>query len=65
MTHDLRYQALVSARTSDEAIEIAAEALPNGRKIVRAEAEDVAQREGKDSWLVTLWFDGTFGRGPG
>jgi hypothetical protein len=65
MTHDLRYQALVSARTREEAIDIASEALPRGRQIVRAQAEDVAESEGKDSWLVTLWFDGSFGHGPG
>jgi hypothetical protein len=56
MAHDLRYQALVSARTRDEAIEIASEALPRGATLKRAEAEDVAEREGKDSWYVTLWF---------
>ena len=56
MAHPLRYEALVSARTRDEAIDIAAEALPARTKITRAEAEDVASREGKDSWAVTLWF---------
>jgi hypothetical protein len=56
MPHDLRYEALVSARTRDEAIEIAAEALPARAKLTRAEARDVAESEGKDSWLVTLWF---------
>ena len=56
MAHDLRYEALVSARTRDEAIEIAQEALPEHAKVTRAEARDVAASEGKDSWLVTLWF---------
>lgn len=56
MTHDLRYEALVSARTRDEAIEIAAEALPARATMTRSEASDVSEREGKDSWLVTLWF---------
>lgn len=65
MTQDVRYQALVSARTREEAIAIAAEALPEGRQITRVEALDVADQEGQDSWLVTLWFAGPFGRGPG
>ena len=56
MVHDVRYEALVSARTRDEAIEIASEATPRGKRIARAEARDVAATEGEDSWLVTLWF---------
>jgi len=56
MAHDLRYEALVSAKTREEAIEIAAEALPPNRQLTRVEAIDVAEREGADSWLVTLWF---------
>jgi hypothetical protein len=56
MAHDLRYEALVSARTREEAIEIAAEALPARTKVTRAEARDVADEEGQDSWLVSLWF---------
>jgi len=56
MAHDRRYEALVSARTREEAIEIASEALPRGMHVTHAEAEDVALREGKDSWQVTLWF---------
>lgn len=56
MSHDLRYEALVSAKTREEAIEIASEAIPENKQITRAEAIDVAEREGKDSWLVTLWF---------
>lgn len=65
MTSDLRYQALVSARSREEAIDIASEALPAGKQITRVEAEDVADREGKDSWLVTVWFAGGFRSGPG
>jgi hypothetical protein len=56
MAHDLRYEALVSARSRDEAIEIASEALPARAHLTRAEAADVSEREGKDSWFVTLWF---------
>ena len=56
MVHDVRYEALVSAQSRDEAIEIAAEATPRGKRIARAEAQDVAATEGEDSWLVTLWF---------
>ncbi len=65
MPHELRYEALVSATTREQAIEIASEALPAGARIARVHAEDVADREGKDSWLVTLWFAGGRGDDPG
>lgn len=58
MTEELRYQVLVSAKTSDEAIEIASEAIPPSKPITRVHAENVANVEGADSWLVTLWFAG-------
>jgi len=58
MRDELRYQALVSARTRDEAIAIASEAMSPGKQIVRVEAEDVSAQEGPDSWQVTLWFIG-------
>jgi hypothetical protein len=64
MTEQLRYQALVSAKTRDEAIEIASEAIPEGKTITRVSAENVADREGEDSWLVTLWFAGGMRGGP-
>jgi hypothetical protein len=64
MPEPLRYQALVSAKTRDEAIEIASEAIPADKTIVRVTAENVADREGEDSWLVTLWFAGGMRGGP-
>ena len=64
MTEELRYQVLVSAETSSEAIEIASEAIPAGKPITRVHAENVADREGADSWLVTLWFAGGQRAGP-
>jgi len=64
VTSERRYQALVSARTSEEAIEIASEAIPERLKITRSTAENVADREGADSWLVTLWFSGGLREGP-
>ena len=64
MTSELRYQALVSAKTSEEAIEIASEAIPASKPITRVHAENVADREGSDSWLVTLWFTGGHAAGP-
>jgi hypothetical protein len=64
MNDQLRYQALVSAKTRDEAIEIASEAIPMGKTITRVSAENVADREGEDSWLVTLWFAGGMRSGP-
>jgi hypothetical protein len=64
VTSELRYQALVSAKTGDEAIEIASEAIPASKPITRVHAENVADREGEDSWLVTLWFAGGHREGP-
>jgi hypothetical protein len=55
---DLKYQALVSARSAEEAVEIAAEALSPEQQVVRSEAADVSASEGKDSYLVTLWYTG-------
>jgi hypothetical protein len=58
MRDELKYQALVSARTREEAIAIASEAMSPEKQIVRVEAEDVSAAEGPDSWQVTLWFTG-------
>jgi hypothetical protein len=58
MRDELRYEALVSAKTREEAIEIASEAMSPEKQIVRVEAEDVSAHEGPDSWQVTLWFTG-------
>jgi hypothetical protein len=60
-----RYDSLVSASSRDEAIEIASEALPRGKQAARIEAVDVSAAEGPDSWRVTIWFEGEFGRGLG
>jgi hypothetical protein len=58
MREDLKYQALISARTREEAQEIAEEALSPDKRVVRVEIEDVSADEGPDSWRVTLWFTG-------
>ena len=58
MQEDLKYQALVSAKTRDEAIAIASEAMSPEKRVERVEAEDVSAEEGPDSWRVTLWFSG-------
>ena len=58
MQEDLKYQALVSARTREEAIEIASEAISPDKQVVQVEAEDVSAEDGPDSWRVTLWFEG-------
>jgi hypothetical protein len=60
MREDLKYQALISARTREEAQEIAEEAISPDKRVVRVEIEDVSAEEGPDSWRVTLWF--TVGR---
>ena len=64
MPDNLRYQVLVSAKSAEEAIEIASEAIPDDTPITRVHAENVADREGVDSWLVTLWFAGGHAAGP-
>lgn len=51
-----RYDALVSASSRRAAVEIAAEALPEGCFAVYIEAEDVTFHEGRDSWRVAIWF---------
>lgn len=61
MREDLKYQALISARTREEAVEIAEEAISAGKRVVRALAEDVSADLGPDSWRVTLWFVGGAG----
>ncbi len=65
MSHEHRYEALVSARSSEEAIEIAAEGLGPDQLLVRSEALDVSATEGPDSYHVTLWFSGPSRRGAG
>jgi hypothetical protein len=58
MSREMKYEALVSAKTRDEAIEIALEAMPRGRSLVRSEAEDVSAAEGPDSFRVTIVYSG-------
>jgi hypothetical protein len=58
MQEDLKYQALVSAKTREEAVEIASEAMSPEKRVLRVEVEDVSAAEGPDSWRVTLWFTG-------
>ncbi len=57
----MKYEALVSAKTRDEAVEIALEALPRGRTFVRSEVVDVSAEEGPDSYHVTIVFSGGSG----
>ena len=61
MSRELKYESLVSAKTREEAIDIALEALPRGRTFVRAEVEDVNAVEGPDSYHVTIVFSGGAG----
>ncbi len=58
MTRDAKYEALVSAKTPEEAVEIALEALPSGKRVVRTEALDVSAEEGPNSYRVTVVFAG-------
>jgi len=58
MSRELKYESLVSAKTREEALEIALEALPRGRTLVRSEIDDVSAEEGPDSYRVTIVFSG-------
>lgn len=62
MSDEHRYEALVSAGSKAEALAIAVEGLPQGAHITLREAQDVSDLEGKDSWRVSIWFEGRFGR---
>jgi hypothetical protein len=62
LNHDLRYDARVSARTSELAVAIALEALPAGTHVVHVATEDLSAEEGPHSWHVAVWFGGRFGR---
>lgn len=58
MSHsDNRYDALVHAETREEAIAIAAEATPRGRRVIAATAVDVSAEHGPETWRVTLEFN--------
>ncbi len=58
MSHaDNRYDALVHAETREEAIAIAAEATPKGRRVVASTAVDVSAEHGPETWRVTLEFN--------
>ena len=65
MNDEHTYEALVSASSREEAIEIAAEGLGPNRRVVRVEVSDVSATEGPDSYRVTLWFVGGGRRGEG
>jgi hypothetical protein len=53
---DDRYDALVHASSREQAIEIAAEATPKGRRVIASTAVDVADEHGPETWRVTLRF---------
>ena len=59
-----KYEVLVSASTRDEAIEIAAEAIPPHRPIVRTDAwPEPGESEG--TWRVLVVFEGGGDEGEG
>ena len=57
------YESLVSAKSAEEAIEIAAEAMPKGAEIASSRAIDAAAECGAHSWLVTIKFKRTESEG--
>lgn len=59
------YEVVVSAKTGEEAIEVASEAIPPHRKIMHADAVDVSSEEGSDSYRVSIWFAGGGDEGEG
>ncbi len=65
MTDEHTYEALVSASSREEAIEVASEGLRPDQRVVRVEVTDVSASEGPDSYRVTLWFVGGARRGDG
>jgi hypothetical protein len=52
--HAGKYEVTVAADSADEAIEIAAEALPKGSELIKSEAA----RESEGVWRVKLAFRG-------
>ncbi|RMF09228.1 MAG: hypothetical protein D6763_08160 [Alphaproteobacteria bacterium] len=57
------YQMMVAADSADQAIDIAAEALPPGAELVDGVAVRTAKKEG-DEWQVTIKFKGRRRRIP-
>ena len=51
-----RYEALVSADSAEEAIEIAAEALPKQSVLATSDAWDASAEHGPGSWMVRLTY---------
>ncbi|MGB1013630.1 MAG: hypothetical protein ACPG4T_05815 [Nannocystaceae bacterium] len=56
MRRQTKYDALVSADSPEEALEIAAEATPRGCSILASEVRDVSAEHGPGTWLVSLQF---------
>ena len=50
------FESLVNASSEDEAVEIAAEAVPKGASVVESMAEDVSAEHGADTWFVRIRF---------
>lgn len=51
-----RYEALVFADSAEEAIEIAAEALPKQSALATSDAWDVSAEHGPNSWTVRITY---------
>jgi hypothetical protein len=57
MSHrNTRYEALVSADSAEQAIEIASEALPKLSVLATSEAVDASDEHGPNSWHVRLTY---------
>ncbi len=50
------FESVVSARSAQEAIDIAAEGLPKGAELTGSDAADVSAEFGRNSWFVTIKF---------
>ena len=50
------FESIVSAASAEDAIAIAAEAVPKGADPTFTDAVDVSDEYGADSWLVTIKF---------
>lgn len=65
LSDDRRYTALVSAKTADEALAIASEALGPDQPILKTQVDDVSASEGADSFRVVIWYGPGKRRGEG
>lgn len=50
------FESLVNAASEEEAVDIAAEAVPKGASVMESSAEDVSEEHGENTWFVRIRF---------